>query len=511
MYHYLTTIRAIASAHPDRTAIATRSRSVTYGQLVERVDRLAAGLSEHGIGEGAVVAIMLWNSVEWVEAFLASLALGAVPTNINPRYRSSEIRSVLQDCRARALVFHESMSAQALGAVEGLDTVNISVGGASGVPFEQLASSAAHPVREPDPDDYIILYTGGTTGAPKGVIWGIEEHYIQLLQIIKPEELPPTAEEAVDIRPYPAALPGSPLAHPTALGLSLTTLVGGGKLVFSEKQGFDADDCLQLIMDEHVLILGIVGDTFSKPLVDALRRLPAGGRPTHMLAISSSGQFWGAETRRDLSELLPGVLLLDNYGSTEGAVTRGRADDPTFLPRSNVIVVDDELKRLPASGGVGMIAVSGYLPRGYLNDPERTARTFVQVDGVRYLKSGDYAELLPNGRIRLLGRGSGTINTGGEKVWPEEVETALRTHPAVVDAVVVGRPDDRWGSRVTALVTLAPGRTPSDEELYEHCRAQLAGFKCPKEWIRIDAIPRTIAGKPDYSAISELLESQDAD
>jgi fatty-acyl-CoA synthase len=373
-----------------------------------------------------------------------------------------------------------------------------------GAGWADALSGARAPARTPRGDDILINYTGGTTGPPKGVVWNIDTHYRMLWEIVRPGTDPPLPDSIASGAPKaPASLPLSPLAHPTAQGLALNTLNGGGKVVLTGSASFDPVAALDLIEREEVAVLGIVGDIFARPL---LAELDAHSRKlANLRVISSSGAVWSQRVRARLREHLPAVRLIDNYGATEALITRNAGEGTTFVARPGVTVLDHNLRPMrPGTGRVGLIATSGRLPLGYLNDPEKTAHTFPLINGVRHLVVGDEAVLEADGTIRVLGRGNTCINTGGEKVWPEEVETVLLAHPAVRDVAVVGEPHEAWGQQVVGVVAVDDTSPAADSELAAHVRARLAGYKVPKRFVRVDNVPRTFAGKPDYSRLSEI-------
>lgn len=501
IYSYLTTLRTIADHDPDRLLVITPERRLTAGELVAEVDHLAGWLTTHRVVRGRPVGIMLWNRAEFVVGFYAALAVGAPPVNVNPRYGAAEAMAVLSDCDAGAVLHEPTLSCHDIAA---LRAAGISTLDAVGEWGDAMAAPPA-PVRDPQADDVLINYTGGTTGTPKGVVWSINVHYRMLWEIMRPGSDPPLpAQVATGSRRSPTAMPLSPLAHATAQGLALNALNGGGTLVLTGSDSFDPASVLDRIEELGVVVLGIVGDVFAKPLLDTLEVSPH--KLETLKVITSSGAIWSAAVRDRLRELLPHVQMVDNYGSTEALITRNAGNSTNFEVRPGVVVLDKDLRPMePGTGEVGLIATSGRLPIGYLNDPEKTAATFPTIDGVRYLVVGDEAILEADGSIRMLGRGNATINTGGEKVWPEEVETVLKAHPAVHDVAVVGESDKRWGQRVVGVVAIARGADPSDKDLADHVRAGLAGYKVPKRFVRVDSVPRTYAGKPDYDALRAIV------
>jgi fatty-acyl-CoA synthase len=515
-WSYATTWETVAREVPDRLAVVCGDRRLTFGALDRRAERLAHVLAAHGTGAGDAVAISLANRPEYLEAFFAALKLGAAPVNLNYQYVAAELAHVLGDCAARAVVFH----------ADAIDTMRDAVAMVGPAPARLLlavdgdyeARLAAAPdgpaprARPPSGDDRLFLYTGGTTGRPKGVVWRVEDYYLQGWEAARPGTEPP--DPAVAMRAGKRAatlLPASPLVHATALGMATATLNGGGTVVLRDEQRLDAAALWHLVARERVAVMSIVGETFARPLLDALDL-----DDVHVLALSSlraivsSGMAFTPATKQALLDRLPGLTIVDTLGASEAMITRstvtrdGASVPTTFAAKENVRVLTDEGRDVvPGSGEDGVLAVAGRLPLGYHHDDAATARMFREVDGVRYATPGDRARVLADGSIELLGRGSACINTGGEKVYPEEVEQVLRGHPAVLDAAVVGVPDARWGEMVTALVEVAPGCT-IDDSLREHARDHLAGYKVPKRFLAVDSLPRTVAGKPDYRRLRAL-------
>jgi len=518
-WNYATTWETLAREVPDRVAVVCGERRVTFAALDRRADRLAHVLAAHGTGAGDAVAISLTNRPEYVEAFFAALKLGAEPVNLNYQYVAEELAYVLTDCDARAVVFHADAAAPMAGAV---DTVAAAGGrppalllAVDGDYEAQLAAAPdGRPPRAdaPSGDDRLFLYTGGTTGRPKGVVWRVEDYYLQGWEAARPGTEPPDPALAMRAGKRAATLlPASPLVHATALGMATATLNGGGTVVLRDDRRLDASALWHLVTRESVAVMSIVGETFARPLLDALDDADVRTLDLSSLhAIVSSGMAFTAATKQALLARLPGLTIVDTLGASEAMITRSTmtgdgAPGPTaFAAKDNVrVLTDDGRDVVPGSGEDGVLAVAGRLPLGYHHDAAATARMFREVDGVRYATPGDRARVLADGSIELLGRGSACINTGGEKVYPEEVEQVLRSHPAVVDAAVVGVPDPRWGEMVTALLEMTDGATV-DHSLRDHARDHLAGYKVPKQFLAVDALHRTVAGKPDYRRLREL-------
>jgi fatty-acyl-CoA synthase len=382
---------------------------------------------------------------------------------------------------------------------------------------EALASvDASEPAstREVSGDDIVFLYTGGTTGYPKAVMWRSDDLYVALWQMARPGTEPPDVATAIAAGKQAATLlPACPLMHGTGLFITLSTLSGGGTVVLIDTARLDPDAVWAAIEREHVQACTIVGDAFARPMLAALETDPKRYDLSSLRAITSSGVTWSPETKRSLLARLPRVTLIDSLGASEGIMTRTetRADDEIAPARFKageriIVVTDDGDLARPGDGRIGMLGVGGPIPLGYYKDPEKTVSTFRTVDGKRYSIPGDYATVDTDGTIRLLGRGSACINSGGEKVYPEEVELALRAHPDVFDCVVIGLPDDRWGEMVIALVQSADGTAVDEKVLATHCRASLAGYKVPKRFVGVDSLQRSPAGKADYKLLRTVAE-----
>jgi len=508
----------VADAVPEREALVCADRRLTFREADERIDRLAHPLQSVGIGAGDHVALFLYNGVEYLEAMLAAFKIRAVPINVNYRYVEEELRYLLDDSDSKAVIFHREFAPKLIslrGALPKLgafvfvdDDSDTDVTPLGAVEYE-AAITAAPPGRDFGPrsaDDLYILYTGGTTGMPKGVMWRHEDAFFGAFlaggaaEITQPEELAKHASES-----RTRCLPACPFMHGTAHWMAFSTLYGGGAVVISPERHFDPVHFWELVAREQVNFLVIVGDAFARPLVEALDGLDPSVDVSGCSVILSGGAVLSPTVKAALAAKLPGSLIVDGYGASE---TGGQGQSitvagsevspaPRFAVNEETTVLDGDL-RPAAPGVVGMLARRGRIPLGYYKDTEKSAATFPEVDGVRWSVPGDHARIEDDGTITLLGRGSVSINTGGEKVYPEEVEAVLKGHPAVFDAVVVGVPDERWGERVVALVQPREGMQPGFDELDAHVRAHLAGYKAPRDVVLIDSIVRSPSGKPDY-------------
>ncbi len=521
----------VAETRPDAPAVSQGERRVSWRELDARADSVASGLLASGIGRQGKVAQYLYNGPEYVESVFGAFKAGLVPVNTNYRYTEDELAYLWENADVEAVVFHGSFAdrADAVRArLAGITTwlwVDDGAGGCPtwATPYEEAASAPAGPgVRAPwgrTGDDLLLIYTGGTTGMPKGVMWRQDD----LLAILnRTGELRyPEKGGLDDVRrlltapakhPPARLLPGPPLMHGTGLFTALSVLNSGGSVVLLESRHFDVEQMLDAVERERVTQMAIVGDAFAKPLLAALDASPGRWDISSLWLIVSSGVIWSAEVKAGLLRHNPHLLMVDTLGSSEAigmarsTSRRGSAAataDFQLGPDTRVIS-EDGLDVGAGSGERGMVALRGRGPVGYYKDEEKTASTFRVIDGVRWTIPGDFAEVESDGKVKLLGRGSVCINTGGEKVFPEEVEEAIKLHPSVADAVVVGVPDERFGESVTALVQFEPGAAdPGPAALIGWVRERLAGYKAPKVVIEVDTIGRSPSGKVDYRRLRE--------
>jgi 3-oxocholest-4-en-26-oate---CoA ligase len=518
----------VADAVPDREALVARGmggvppttaagaakeidRRLTFAALDERANRLAHHLAGAGIGPGDHVAAYLYNGCEFVETMLAAFKLRAAVVNVNYRYVAKELEYVLRDSDAKAVVYDTRFTDTLAEVEDGLPLLGarLAVGTGATVPGSrsyEAALAAASPVRPEvsrTGDDLYLLYTGGTTGMPKGVMWRHDDVLAagmgNLDGAITGEEQAERARAGRDRQ-----LPACPLMHGAAQWVTFGTFFGGGTVILSTDTRLDADRLVALIAEERVTVVTIIGDAVGRPLADA-----AAARPDLDLSavrvILNSGATVSPRVKDDLMARMPGAFIYDTYGSSESGTfaksTSGTGNTPAqgrFAPAKEAVVVDDDLRPVkPGSGVVGRLARGGAVALGYYNDPDKTATTFPVIDGVRFIVTGDHAIVEPDGTIQLLGRGSACINTGGEKVYPDEVEAACKSHPEIADAMVVGVPDERFGERVVALVVTRGDELPAD--LDDHVRRQVAGYKAPRQLFRVEAVERFPSGKPDYA------------
>ncbi|MCB0976295.1 MAG: acyl-CoA synthetase [Acidimicrobiales bacterium] len=523
---------AVAAKVPDRPCLVWRGRSWTWREVTERTRRLGNLLGDHGIGRHRSlhdcaawesphdhVALYLTNSNAYLEGMLGAAKAGAAAFNVNYRYVADELLYLFNDAEAAAIIYHGRF-AGALGEVlPKLDTaprllLRVDDGtddellpGAIDYEEALAASSPARPAVDWLPDDFYVVYTGGTTGNPKGVLWRQADFLVAALGVRQPDgtdfESVEQLVERVSARTL-RALPAPPLMHGAAHWNALSAWLSGGTVVIqSVTDRLDPADVLDTCAKEDVTSLLIVGDAFARPLVEEQRRSPRD--LTHLRHVLTGGAVLSPSVRAELLELMPNVTVVDVLGSSESgrqAVARSRpgSADNHFEPGENTAIVDDGLEALipPGDRREGWLAKGGRVPRGYLGDEAKTKETFPVIDGVRWAVAGDRATWGDDGRIELHGRQSGTINTGGEKVFAEEVEQAVKAHPAVYDAIVVGRPDERWGQEVVAVVALRPGGSVTLEEIRSTASAHLAGYKLPRDLVIVEQVQRSPSGKPDY-------------
>jgi len=509
-----------ADAFAERTAVACGDRQVTYRELDERASRLAHHLAGLGVGPGGHVGLYARNSIEAVETLIASCKLRAAAVNINYRYVENELHSMFADSDLTALVYDRRLAplvAAAAGAAPGLRAL-VEIGDGSGAepgtPRMQAtdyaaALAGASPERDFPPrsnHDVYIIYTGGTTGYPKGVMWRHEDIWRTLgggIDFITGVPLPDEWEQSrkgLEAGEF-VKLCAAPLIHGNAQVAALAGLFAGETIVLLP--AFDAHEIWRAVERHQVNVLVIIGDAMARPLVEAY--LTGGYDASSLVALSSSAALFSPAVKDACAKALPDVVITEAIGSTEtgfAGIAFVSAGDPhrggpTVMAGPDVIVLDDH-GRPAGPGQVGRLARGGHVPLGYYSDPARTAAMFAEVDGKRYAIPGDMARVEEDGTITLLGRGNTCINTGGEKVYPEEVEGALKSHPDVFDSLVIGVPDDLLGQRVAVLVQLRPGAADDLAALQEHVRGQIAGFKVPRSIWRVDAIRRTVSGKADY-------------
>ncbi|MCB0924716.1 MAG: acyl-CoA synthetase [Mycobacterium sp.] len=539
-----TVFRTTAETIPDQEVLIWRDRRLTYSAMDRRIDGVAHYLVSQGLGCHTErdhlaghqsgqdhVGLYLRNGNEYLEAMIGAYRARVAPFNVNYRYVEEELLYLLADSGARALVYAAEFAPQVQSILGRLPNLRVLIQVADGsgndllpdaVDYESITTTTEPAGGMPTPrgDDLYILYTGGTTGMPKGVLW--RQHDIFM--------------SAMGGRPFPAGTPLTsyqdlaaqvkanagirslllipPLMHGAAQWGAFNTITTGGWLAIPDDVvRFDADAILRLAERERVLSIPVVGDAMARPLVDRIER--GDYDLSGLLAMTNGGAPLSPTIRDRLLAALPNLMILDAVGASESGAqmtmvaTKGaHTPTATFTPLADTTVVATDFSRVLAQGdGEGWLARREFVPLGYLGDAEKTARTFPTIDGVRWSIPGDKANYLADGQIELLGRDSVTINSGGEKIFAEEVERAVASHPAVYDVVVTARPSERWGNEVVAIVEFAENRSATDAELIEACRAHIADYKIPKAFVRTAKVVRSPAGKADYRWAKEMAAS----
>jgi len=534
----------VADTVPDRLALVAGPDRLTYRQVDERANRFGHHLRDQGVAPGAHVGILAHNRAEWAEAMIGCYKARAVPININYRYVAPELRYVIDNADLVSLIYEEELTplvdeslsdgrdralhlvviedhSDTSGATDSPRTSGTPEPSDAATPYE-AALAAGRSSREfgpRSPDDLYVLYTGGTTGMPKGVMWRQEDIFFAAMggggwgadPITRADEL--AGRLNTDEEGRVAMLVVAPLMHGNAQWVMWNAFMMAGTAVLYTDHRYDPHALLRLAGDEGVLTIALVGDAMARPLAEALESAPPGAYDTStLMAIASGGAMLSATVKAELKEQLPGVIIMDRFGSSESGAQGAVEDDasgPRFVMSDDTSVLDDELRPLtPGDGRIGHLARTGRIPLGYYKDPAKTDATFpTDALGVRWSVPGDLASVEPDGTITVLGRGSASINSGGEKIFPEEVEAAIKSHPGVFGAIVVGLPDDRFGQRVAVVVQVK--ETGADdlglEEIQEHCRGHIAGYKIPRQMLVVDEIPLTAAGKPDAEAARALF------
>jgi acyl-CoA synthetase (AMP-forming)/AMP-acid ligase II len=499
-------LEAMADAVPDRIAVATLDRDYTYAEIDDRSTRLANHLVSLGIGPGDHVAVHSNNRIEWVDAFYGCLKARAVPINVNYKYLHDELAYLYgnADCVA-AIVAPEHLE-----AVRELDLPQLRHVLVLGEEYDEaLAAASTERLGGRSPDDHYVLYTGGTTGNPKGVVWRNEDIILAALNAGRfgapIESVEKLAEEAAANESPMVMLACGPMMHGGSQWILGNGHVSGATVALYTETNFSAERILDLVQKAGVNSLTFLGDAMGRPVAEAILAEPDRWDLSSLVAVSNGAAPLSDGVRAEIRKALPGRFILDSYGASESGATASRIDDgsegplgaPRFNPAPDVEVFDADFRPCPP-GVDGMLGRSGAIPLGYYGDPEKTAATFLTYEGERWLITGDLATVAEDGTVELLGRGSVSINTGGEKVHPEEVEGVLHGHPAVADVLVVGVPDDRWGTAVTAVVQPHPGASPTLEELVAHCKQHLSSYKAPKHLVLVERVERSPAGKADY-------------
>jgi acyl-CoA synthetase (AMP-forming)/AMP-acid ligase II len=513
---------SVVDVVPGRTAVVCGDRRLTFAELDERATRLANGLLSQGVRPGDHIGLYLYNGTEYLELMLAAFKIRAVPININYRYVEEELAFLLSNANVVAVAYEAELAPRVTAVRDRIKSLRTSivVGGGQDAPkgpgvvaYDTFLGSASAERRfdKRSGSDLYIIYTGGTTGMPRGVMWRHEDVFFAGLQggnpggppIERAEELAANARERTEPLTF---LPAAPFIHGAAQWAALIGLFGGGKIALVPGRSFNAKALCKLIEVEKVNTVTLVGDAMVRPIVEALAEPGASYDLGSLFVISSAGALLSETVKGALCRHLPEIMIIDSFGASEAGhqgsslpSQDGEPRRPRFMMDDTSTVFDDEMRPVePGSGVMGRLARRGRIPLGYYNDPEKTAATFVTVNGVRWVMPGDLATIESDGLITVFGRGAVCINSGGEKIFPEEVESALKAHADVLDAVVIGVPDERWGQRVAAIVQPRAGKMLTLDLLEAHCRTRIAGYKVPRQLKLVDEIARHPSGKPDY-------------
>jgi len=509
-------------AWPEREYIVAEGQRRTFAEMEARANRLAHHLAAAGIGPGDHVGIYAYNCVEWVEALWACFKIRAVWVNINYRYVEDELRYLFDNADLAGLVYAREFAPRVRNVLDVMpmlrhtvvieDGSEVSLEGLDSAPYEEAlaAQSRERDFAPRSSDDRYILYTGGTTGMPKGVVWRHEDVFFALgggvdLQTGNKVTAP---EQMIEVGNRPGLtrfLPVAPLMH----GATQWSVMGGsfvGRTTYLTAR-FDPHEVWRMVEAEKIQSLFITGDAMGRPLSEALDESPDRYDLSSLVALVSTAAVFSPSVKDDFFRHLPNLVITESIGSSEGGgngltiIVKGQSafkfGGPNVKAIDDSLVLDEQGKPTEV-GVVGKLARRGNVPIEYYKDPKKTAETFVCYEGVRYVIPGDFARREADGTITLLGRGSQCINSGGEKIYPEEVETALKSHPDVWDAVVIGVPDARWGARVAAVVAPRGGAAPDLASVQEHCRKHVAGYKIPRQLHLVAEVERSPSGKPDY-------------
>jgi fatty-acyl-CoA synthase len=530
---------AHADTFGDATAIVCGDREVSWTEYDDLAARLASAYSAVGMGAGSKVGMFMYNCPEYLITQYAAFKSRVTPVNVNYRYLDDELLYLLDNADCEAVVFHSSLGDRIARVKDRLPKlkllIEVSDGPTAGVESAQSWESVVQsfdpaPRQARERDDLYMLYTGGTTGMPKGVMYstgtfteGFLDFYTGPMgrpSFTSLEEVTATAKVVHSTMGQSSAMPCCPLMHGTGVWLgALLPQLMAGKVVLLEGRSFDAYELFETVERHAVASLVIVGDAFARPMLNALRDRAAAGRPfntSSVTTIVSTGAMFSSEVKEGIFEYMPTSIVMDILGSSEGGMAQTVATKDTVkdtakfgaMPNTKVFNLETEKEVAPGSGDIGMVAVSGAnVPLGYYKDPEKSARTFREIDGVRYSFPGDMATVEADGTITLLGRGSHCINTAGEKVFPEEVEEAVKTHEAIADCLVFGIPDDRFGQRVVGVVSAVGGMTsPEPDDVIAFTKTKLSSFKVPKQLVFVTDVPRAPNGKADYATARTLFE-----
>ncbi|MCU1391843.1 MAG: AMP-binding protein [Ilumatobacteraceae bacterium] len=511
----------VADAAPDRDALVAGDVRRTYRELDERATRLANHLVSVGVRRLDHVAIHAMNCAEWVEAFIACFKISAVPINVNYRYMADELQYLYDNADCVAVIVESQFRERLDAVLADLPNVHsvLEIG-----PQYEAALAAASPVRataaelgwERSDDDLYILYTGGTTGMPKGVMWRHEDAFFAIMNagrgnrpLASAEDLGNEVRAAVEAGAFqPTMMALGPMMHGGAQWALSNGLFMAAKFVLSCQRKFDPHAILQIAADEKVNSIATIGDAMVRPLAEALAEAPGKYDLSMLFAFGNGGAPLSAAVRAQMKAAAPNIAMNDAFGASETGAAGAKVDAgegysaPRFQMSDDTTVLDDDGVQC-AVGVTGKLARSGHIPLGYYKDEAKTAATFPTYAGKRWVIPGDFARIEHDGTVSLLGRGSVSINSGGEKIYPEEVEAALKKHESVFDAVVVGTPNERWGEQVTAIVQIREGHTLTEADVQAHSRNVLSDYKMPRTVFFIDVVQRTPVGKADYKWAKE--------
>jgi 3-oxocholest-4-en-26-oate---CoA ligase len=524
-------VGAVAAALPDRDALVCDGDRLTYAELTARSEQVAQALIAAGIGPDETVGLYMPNSVAYVESLLGCMVARAIPVNINYRYTGPELAHLFGGASLSGLIVdaeYAPLAAEVAGACPGLRYVLVVGGDPVTLDFGSGVTTAAYgaalggrnayrPENGRSGDDKLLIYTGGTTGLPKGVLWRHEDFYASALaggnHYGEPRRSVEEVVAAAEAMPAGGYLLTAPLMHGAGTYTLFTAFLLGSTVVISRK--FDPANVLSLIGPERVMAVAIVGDAMARPLADELAAHGDSYDLSSWYILGSGGALLSDSVRDQIQALRPELYITNRFGAsetgTDGEFQRvgdGAGAGGQRLAVSPTVCVVDESLRPVGPGEIGRLARAGHVPLGYFGDPEATASTFPVIEGVRWALLGDLARVEDDGSIVVLGRGSTCINSGGEKVFPEEVEQALKSHPAVLDGVVAGVADQRFGERVAAVVSLreaGPGPALTADALREHCRGMLAGYKVPARILFVPEVVRSPTGKADYRWARRVL------
>jgi 3-oxocholest-4-en-26-oate---CoA ligase len=531
--HFATVWESIADAIPGLAAVTHGSTTRTWRDYDDRAARVAGALTAAGLGAGAKVSLFMYNSNEFMESQFGVFKMRGVPINVNYRYLDDELWYLLDNSDSEAIIFHSSLGDRVARVAERLPKLTLLIevddGEAGHVPNARaydhvLASTDPMERIERAEDDLYMLYTGGTTGMPKGVMYdmgGLTRSFVKLGFPILGLEPPSDPGEVAGMIAGASengstlvSIPAAPLMHGTGCWLGwFIPHLAGGHVVTLQSRSLDPHELLATVERHRVTSLTIVGDSFAKPIIRALDEGKPDGTPYDTSSIGmfiSSGVMWTSEVKQEILDRIEQAVLVDAIGSSEGSMgsqitMKGLSTDTATFAKDpeTKVFTDDNREVEPGSDQVGMVAAGGNVPIGYYKDDEKSARTFRVIDGVRYSFPGDFAKVAADGSLILLGRGSQVINTGGEKVFPEEVEEAVKRVDGVRDCLVVGIENEKFGQAVTAVVSLEDGASVDSAGIIASVKNDLAGYKAPKSVIFVDQVPRAPNGKADYRMAKE--------